>query len=62
MWIEVSISLLQIYRALAVQMEVTLVKLFYIEQPLRPLSVKECEQVMWGEKMQRVWHSVRVKI
>ena len=45
-WIEVSISLLQIYRAPAVQMEVTLVKLFYIEQPLRPLSVKECEQGM----------------
>ena len=40
-WIELSISLLQIYRAPAVQMEVTLVKLFYIEQPLRRLSVIE---------------------
>ena len=40
--IEVSISLLQSYQALAVQMEVTLVKLFYIEQPLRRVSDIEC--------------------
>ena len=44
-------------QAPAVQMEVTLVKLFYIEQPLRRLRVIECEEVTCGEKMQRrVWH------
>ena len=51
--VEVSISLLQSYQAPAVQMEVTLVKLFYIEQPLRRLRVIECEEVTCGEKMQR---------
>ena len=39
-WIEVSISLVQIYQAPALQMEVTLLKLFYMEQPLRRLSVR----------------------
>ena len=40
--IEVSISLLQSYQAPAVQMEVTLVKLFYIEQPLGRVRDIEC--------------------
>ena len=52
-WIEVSISLVQIYQAPALQMEVTLLKLFYMEQPLRRLSVRRGD----------VWrHSLRVKI
>ena len=52
-WIEVSISLVQIYQAPALQMESTLLKLFYMEQPLRRLSVRRGD----------VWrHSPRVKI
>ena len=39
-WIEVSISLVQVYQAPALQMEATLLKLFYMEQPLRRLSVR----------------------